>query len=155
MAAKAALLAVLADSSLIMTEKDMVSSALTTARQYKLGVLPLRKLLDEMTNSQGKKPVETVEDAVMEVVEHACGSCSIEKERKRARPKPPLLTGTARTIVPYTNRKYAIRATVTMTMTRLTAPAAFQRQRHWPWQQSSKLKPRSRSRRGPQLTTIR
>ena len=78
MAAKAALLAVLADSSL--TEKDMVSSALTTARQYKLGVLPLRKLLDEMTNSQGKKPVETVEDAVMELVEHACGSSSIEKE---------------------------------------------------------------------------
>ena len=58
----------------------MVSSALTTARQYKLGVLPLRKLLDEMTNSQGKKPVETVEDAVMELVEHACGSSSIEKE---------------------------------------------------------------------------
>ena len=78
MAAKAALLAVLADSSL--TEKDMVSSALTTARQYKLGVLPLRKLLDEMTNSQGKTPVETVEDAVMELVEHACGSSSIEKE---------------------------------------------------------------------------
>ena len=124
MAAKAALLAVLADSSL--TEKDMVSSALTTARQYKLGVLPLRKLLDEMTNSQGKTPVETVEDAVMELVEHACGSSSI-----------------------------AIRTTVTMTMTQLTAQAAFQRQRHWPWQQSSKLKPRSRSRREPQLTTIR
>ena len=57
-----------------------MSSALTTARQHKLGVLPLRKLLDEMTNSQGKKPVETVEDAVMELVEHACGSSSIEKE---------------------------------------------------------------------------
>ena len=82
MAAKAALLAVLADSSL--TEKDMVSSALTTARQYKLGVLPLRKLLDEMTNSQGKKPVETVEDAVMELVEHACGSSSIERSSSKA-----------------------------------------------------------------------
>ena len=89
MAAKAALLAVLADSSL--TEKDMVSSAPTTARQHKMGVLPLRKLLEEMTNSQGKKPVETVEDcAAMELVEHACGSSSIEKESSS---KPPLLTG--------------------------------------------------------------
>ena len=78
MAAKATLLAVLAD--FLLTEKDVVASALTTARQHKLGVLPLRKLLDERTNSQGKKPVETVEDAVMELVEHACESSSIEKE---------------------------------------------------------------------------